>query len=116
MYISHISLVWNIPNIIIIRTTNIKIEGTLIRFTLFVNDYFILISTSLSAIRYLHTMKRIIMTMTMTMKICIFHNNHLNTMIGKIKPKTNNVVNEQETIQNNIECRYRRPTIKCILI
>ena len=24
--------------------------------------------------------------------------------------KKNNVVNEQETIQNNIKCRYRRPT------
>ena len=89
MYISHISLVWNILNIIIIRTTNITREGTLIRFTLFVNDYVILISTSLSAIRYLHTMKKIIMTMiitmSMSMKISLFDFNHLNTKVGKSK-------------------------------
>ena len=48
--------------------------------------------------------------MTMTMKISLFDINHLNTMIRVNKAKINNVVNEQETIQNNIECRYRRPT------
>ena len=42
------------------------------------------------------------MKMTMTMTICKFDINHLNTMIGENKPK--NVVNEQETIQNHIEC------------
>ena len=48
--------------------------------------------------------------MTMTMKISLFDINHLNTMIRENKDEKNNVVNEQETIQNNIECRYRRPT------
>ena len=47
--------------------------------------------------------------MTMTMKISLFDINHLNTMIRKNKAEKNNVVNEQETIQNNIKCRYRRP-------
>ena len=51
------------------------------------------------------------MTMTMTMKISLFDINHLNTMIRENKAEKNNVVNEQETIQNNIECRYRRPTL-----
>ena len=50
------------------------------------------------------------MTMTMTMKISLFDINHLNTMIRENKAEKNNVVNEQETIQNNIKCRYRRPT------
>ena len=50
------------------------------------------------------------MTMKMTMKISLFDINHLNTMIRKNKAEKNNVVNEQETIQNNIKCRYRRPT------
>ena len=51
------------------------------------------------------------MTLTMTMKISLFDMNHLNTMIRENKAEENNVVNEQETtIQNNIECRYRRPT------
>ena len=50
------------------------------------------------------------MTMTMTMKISLFDINHLNTMIRKNKAEKNNVVNEQETIQDNIKCRYRRPT------
>ena len=50
------------------------------------------------------------MTMTMTMKISLFDNNHLNTMIRENKAEKINVVNEQETIQNNIKCRYRRPT------
>ena len=31
-------------------------------------------------------------------------------MIKENKAEKNNMVNEQETIQNNIECRYRRPT------
>ena len=31
-------------------------------------------------------------------------------MIRENKAKKNNVVNEQETMQNNIKCRYRRPT------
>ena len=48
--------------------------------------------------------------MTMTMKISLFDINHLNTMIRENKTEKNNVVNEQETIQNNIKCRYRRPT------
>ena len=49
--------------------------------------------------------------MTRTMKISLFDINYLNTMIRENKTeKKNNVVNEQETIQNNIECRYRRPT------
>ena len=52
----------------------------------------------------------IIMTMTMTMKTSLFDINHLNTMIRENKTEKNNVVNEQETIQNNIKCRYRRPT------
>ena len=30
-------------------------------------------------------------------------------MIGENKAEKNNVVNEQETIQNYIECQYRRP-------
>ena len=47
--------------------------------------------------------------MTMTMKISLFDINHLNTMIRENKAENNNVVNEQETIQNNIKCRYRRP-------
>ena len=50
------------------------------------------------------------MTMTMTMKISLFDINHLNTMIRENKAEKNNVVNEQETGQNNIKCRYRRPT------
>ena len=50
------------------------------------------------------------MTMTMTMKISLFDINHLNTMIRKSKAEKNNVVNEEETMQNNIKCRYRRPT------
>ena len=41
------------------------------------------------------------MTMTMTMKISLFDINHLNTMIRENKTEKNNVVNEQETIQNN---------------
>ena len=41
------------------------------------------------------------------MKISLFDINHLNTMIRENKAEKNNVVNEQETIQNNIECRYR---------
>ena len=57
------------------------------------------------------------MTMTMTMKISLFDINHLITMIRENKAEKNNVVNEQETIQNNIECRYRRPTpISVILL
>ena len=44
------------------------------------------------------------------MIISLFDINHLNTTIRENKLKKNNVVNEQETIQNNIECRYRRPT------
>ena len=44
--------------------------------------------------------------MTMTMKISLFDINHLR----ENKAEKNNVVNEQETIQNNIKCRYRRPT------
>ena len=31
-------------------------------------------------------------------------------MVRENKAEKNNVVNEQETIQNNIECRYCRPT------
>ena len=31
-------------------------------------------------------------------------------MIKENKAEKNNMGNEQETIQNNIECRYRRPT------
>ena len=50
-----------------------------------------------------------LMTMTMTMKISLFDINHLNTMIRENRAEKNNVVNEQEAIQNNIECRYRRP-------
>ena len=46
----------------------------------------------------------------MTMKISLFDINHFNTMIRKNKAEKNNVVNEQETIQNNTECRYRRLT------
>ena len=45
--------------------------------------------------------------MTMTMKISLFDINHLNAMIRENKAEKNNVVNEEETIQNNIECRYR---------
>ena len=37
-------------------------------------------------------------------------------MIRENKAEKNNVVNEQETIQNNIECRYRRPTPVDLLI
>ena len=48
--------------------------------------------------------------LAMTMKISLFDINHLNTMIRENKTEKNNVVNEQETIQNNIKCRYRRPT------
>ena len=36
--------------------------------------------------------------------------NHLNTIVRENKAEKNNVVNEQETIQNNIKCRYRRPS------
>ena len=43
------------------------------------------------------------MTMTMTMKSSLFDINHLNTMIRENKAEKNNVVNEQETIQNNIK-------------
>ena len=43
-------------------------------------------------------------------KISLFDINYLNTMIGDNKAEKNNVVNEQETIQNKIECRNRRPT------
>ena len=50
--------------------------------------------------------------MTMTMKISLFDINHLNTMIRENKAEKNNAVDEQETIQNNIKCRYRRPTPK----
>ena len=53
--------------------------------------------------------------MTMTMKISLFDINHLNTMIRENETEKNNVVNEQETIQNNIKCRYRRPTPKKIV-
>ena len=44
----------------------------------------------------------------MAMKISLFDINHLNTMISENKVEKNNVVNEQETIQNNIKCPYRR--------
>ena len=57
-----------------------------------------------------HMTMTMTMTMKMTMKISLFDINHLNTMIRKNKAEKNNVVNEQETIQNNIKCRYRRPT------
>ena len=40
--------------------------------------------------------------MTITMKISLFDINHLNTMIRENKAEKNNVVNEQETIQNNM--------------
>ena len=54
--------------------------------------------------------------MTMTMKTSLFDINHLNTMIRENKAEKNNVVIEQETIQNNIECRDRRPTpVYCCL-
>ena len=53
--------------------------------------------------------------MTVTMKISLFDINHLNTMIRENKTEKNNVVNEQETIQNNIKCRYRRPTPKTLV-
>ena len=43
-------------------------------------------------------------------EISLFDINHLNTMIRENTAEKNNVVNEQETIQNNIECRYRKPT------
>ena len=43
------------------------------------------------------------MTMTMTIKIRLFDNNQLNTMIREKKAEQNNVVNEQETIQNNVD-------------
>ena len=36
-------------------------------------------------------------------------------MIRENKTEKNNVVNEQETIQNNIKCRYRRPTPKTLV-
>ena len=55
-----------------------------------------------------YTRNEDLMTMTMTMKISLFYINHLNTMIRENKAEKKNVVNEQETIQNNIECRYRR--------
>ena len=44
------------------------------------------------------------------MKISLFDINNLNTMIRENKAEKNNVVNKQETRQNDIECRYRRPT------
>ena len=48
--------------------------------------------------------------MTMTRKISLFDINHLNTMIRENKAEKINVVNDQEIIQNNIECPYCRPT------
>ena len=39
----------------------------------------------------------------MTMKISLFDINNLNTRIEENEAENNNVVNEQETIQNNIE-------------
>ena len=48
--------------------------------------------------------------MTMTRIISLFDINHLNTMIRENKAEKINVVNDQEIIQNNIECRYCRPT------
>ena len=56
------------------------------------------------------------MTMKMTMKISLFDINHLNTMIRENKTEKNNVVNEQETIQNKIKCRYRRPTCDWLIM
>ena len=58
----------------------------------------------------LMSFSQLVHVMTMTMKISLFDINHLNTMIRENKAEKINVVNEQETIQNNIECRYRRPT------
>ena len=55
------------------------------------------------------------MSMTMTMKFSSFDINHINTMIGE-KELKNNVVNEQGTMQNNIECRYRRPAPQKIIL
>ena len=43
-------------------------------------------------------------------EISLFDIHHLNTMIRENTAEKNNVVNEQETIQNNIECRYRKST------
>ena len=45
--------------------------------------------------------------MTMTIKISLVDINHLNTTIGENKAENNNVVNEQETIENNKVRRYR---------
>ena len=50
--------------------------------------------------------------MTMTIQTSLFDINPINTMTGDNKAEKNNVVNEQETIQNNKICRYRRPTQK----
>ena len=44
------------------------------------------------------------------MKISLIDINNLNTMIGENIAEKNNVFNEQETLQNNKECRYRRST------
>ena len=41
------------------------------------------------------------MPSTITMKISLYDINHLKTMTGGNKAEKNNVVNEQETIQNN---------------
>ena len=55
------------------------------------------------------------MTMTtMTMKISLFDINHLNTMILENKAEKNNVVNEQETMQNNIKCFAGQPPKKLV--
>ena len=51
----------------------------------------------------------------MTMKISLFDIDHQNTMIGKNKLKKIVWYNEQETIQNNIKCRYRRPTLSLLM-
>ena len=51
------------------------------------------------------------MTITMTLKISLFDINLLNTMLRENKTEKNNVVNEEEIIPNNIECRYRWPTL-----
>ena len=49
--------------------------------------------------------------MTMTLNSSLFDINHQETMLGENKDENNNyVVNKQETIQNNIKCRYRRLT------
>ena len=60
-------------------------------------------------VKNLLKLKILSVTMTMTMKISVFDINHLNT-IRKNKAEKNNVVTKQETIQDNIECRYRKPT------